>query len=181
MDRPMPNAGCIGFTMNRKNPISKIIAWFMSSQWSHSFYVWGFYGPFKILSETTDFEVAKSTLDKYNKPDIKFEIWEPIPDHCPVSMAASGQYLEGQIYGYFQLLSLGLRRLLMRLHIMIPNFIRLGAVCCAVPIAHSNTQENISCLYKLDPESIDTEELYQLVKNSGQYRMIYKKEYGETW
>jgi hypothetical protein len=181
MDKPFISTGCIGFAMWNNNRISKIMSWFMQSQWSHSFYIWGFYGPYTILAETTDFEITKSTLDKYNNENAMLEIWEPISDINPLSMAAHGQYLEGQVYGYLQLISLGIRRILMRFGIKINNFFRVGAVCTAVPIVHSNMEPGIKCLYRLDPESIDTEELYQLVKNSGEYRMIYKKEYGETW
>ena len=175
------NPGSIGFVMHHDNFISKIISKAMSSKWSHCFYVWGKCNETIVLAETTDYEVTKSTIEKYNKKSCSLEIWEPIPKHDSLKMAKDGQYLEGIVYGYLQLISLGVRRLLKKFSFKISNFFRQGAVCTAVPIAHSNKQPNISCLYNLDPESIDTEELHQLIKNSGEYRLVFKKEKDELW
>lgn len=181
MNKPNIKPGSIGFVMHNNSKISKIISWFMESKWSHTFYVWGICNDKTILAETTDFEITKSTFDKYNKETCAIEIWEPVVDHDPLQMAEDGQYLEGQIYGYLQLISLGIRRLFMRAKISISNFFRQGAVCCAVAIAHSNKQPKITCLYGLDPESIDTEELNRKIKESGEYKLVFKKEFGEVW
>ena len=164
----------IVFVMHRKSWISRAIAWFMGSRWSHSalvvdpgFRTW--------LCETSDFHVNVAALERYlEDPSVEVEIWGP---RSPLDSALAGQMADralaryGEIYGYLQLFSLGIRRLLMRVGIRIPNFIRTGLVCTAIPL-EAYRISGIPGLHGIDPESIDTEELYQLVSTSGHFVRI---------
>jgi len=55
--------------------------------------------------------------------------------------------------------------------IKIKNIVRSGLVCCAVPLyAYQKSNTNLA---SIDPESIDTEELYRVILNSKEWENIY--------
>lgn len=158
-------AGDVFFIMHEKNVISKMIAWAMGSKWSHCGVILGEYRNDYITCETTDFEIALKTFGLYLAANfIEIEVLRPIEDYSETELFDLNQTafsFQGQIYGYLQLFSLGIRRLLMRLKIKISNFINVNKVCCAVVIALlSTTKKSL----KIVPTSIDTEELYQKLK-----------------
>lgn len=174
--------GSVGFVINRNNWISRTIAWFMKSKWSHSFLVYdnGRFGDYVI--ETTDFEVTLSPTSKYlNDPNVSYEVYAPDllgnPETQERNIIYGARPLIGTVYGYAQLFSLGVRRLLMRVGIRIPNFIRTGVVCCHVPL-YGYKKSDLEILKDLDPESIDTEELYQIIKNHPRFKLVYSKDFG---
>lgn len=167
----------IGFVMHHDNWISKVIAWFMGSQWSHSFIVLEDSKERTYLLETSDFEVTIGLLETYlNDPNVSLELWtsDVVSDNERVNIVNGSMRVHGQIYGYLQLLSLGIRRLLMRIGVRVPNFIRQGVVCNQV-VSYGYTESNLPVLDDIDPESIDTQELYEIVLNSKSFRMAYKK------
>jgi hypothetical protein len=171
------NKGDIGFIIHKKNILSKTIAWFMKSRWSHSFLVMGQWEHKTMLLETSDFEVVISTIDPYlNNPKVDVEIYrsKTIGYNDSFKIRDEGFKIVKTIYGYPQLISLGIRRLLMRIGIKIPNFFRFGMVCCAVPI-YGHRVAKSSELYGLDPESIDTEELYQKCKEK--MELVYSSDH----
>jgi hypothetical protein len=168
--------GSIAFIMNHKNPISKVIAWAMGSQWSHSAVVVGEVAGEKVSVETSDFEVYMTPFSTHLDPNASFEVYEPIEDQ-PVELTYEAMGLVGQVYGYLQLISLGIRRLLMLVGIKIPNFIRVGLVCCAVP-GYAYKKGTVQWLKDLDPESYDTEELYQMIKSAPEFRLSHRKPQG---
>ena len=168
--------GSIAFIMNHKNPISRVISWGMSSKWSHTALVVDDMLGETVSVETSDFEVYMTPFAIHLDPNASFEVYEPVTEQGPeVSYTAMG--LVGQVYGYPQLVSIGLRRLLMKLGIKIPNFIRIGLVCCAVP-GYAYKSGSIQWLKDLDPESYDTEEFYQLIKASPDFRLSHIKPQG---
>lgn len=169
--------GDIGFVMHKKNWISKTIAWFMSSRWSHTFMIYdiGQYGIYII--ETTDFEVTISPLTKYltdRTCDVEIFKADISEDEQRDIILGSGPLI-GTIYGYLQLLSLGIRRILKRVGIHIGNFLRVGVVCNHVPL-YGYTRTKIERLGGIDPESIDTEELYQIISKHEKFKLIYTQE-----
>lgn len=152
--------GDIGFVHNGAI-ISKIISWAMESKWSHSFVVIGEVHGVMMVLETSDYEVTIGPLSRYldGRP---LEIYrnESLSEEARSLICTRGLSLLGNKYGYTQLISLGIRRLFRKFGININNFIRSGLVCCAVPLyAYFFT------LF-IDPESIDTEDLYQVIKKS---------------
>lgn len=152
------------------------MARFMKSRWSHSFIVieTGRYQTY--VCETTDFEVTISGLEKYFEgKDVAMEIWRPIPWIPVDAVVLESLSKVGTGYGYFQLLSLGLRRILMRFGIRIPNFIRHGMVCCHV-VTYGYRCSGIDGLNGADAEAIDTEELYELVSRSGKFELVASKD-----
>jgi len=159
--------GDIGFVMNNSRWISKAISWFMGSKWSHTFLVLEATEERVYLSETSDYEVWIGLLSEYkDDPNFSYIIYSPkISDEERNKIVTACLKNQGLTYGYLQLLSLGLRRLLMRIGIKIPNFIRMGLVCCA-HVLYGYRHTSIPGFSNIDPESIDTEETYQLVLNN---------------
>lgn len=152
--------GDIGFVHNGAM-ISKIISWAMESKWSHSFVVIGEVHGVMMVLETSDYEVTIGPLDRYldGRPLAIYRL-EDINDETRELICKRGLSLLGNKYGYAQLISLGVRRLLRKFGININNFIRSGLVCCAVPLYA------YYFILLIDPESIDTEDLYQIIKKS---------------
>lgn len=167
----------IGFILHQDNWISRVMAWVMGSQWSHSFIVIDTGTLDRYICETTDFEVTVSPFGrKYMMdPYVNMEIWSPIDmsegERVQVSRGSVEQV--GTIYGYLQLVSFAIKRFLKRFGYNIPNFLRQGMVCDHV-VLYGYTQSSIPGLQGIDPESIDTEDLYQLVKQSGRFELKFK-------
>jgi len=178
---PIPSlmAGDIGFVFHTGNPISRLIAWFMKSRFSHSFLVYGTLRDQTLVVETSDFEVVISTFDRYlADPRCRIEVYRPTTPGKPQRDLAARHASEllGTTYGYLQLLSLGLRRILRRLGVRIPNFIRQGVVCTAVPL-YGWHGLGLPVLSQIDPESIDTEELHHiLTQMPASYSLVYQRE-----
>lgn len=158
--------GDIGFVMTHDNWISRTIAWFMGSKFSHCIMIIDGSSDRIYTTETTDFEVGIGILESYlYNPKVSIEIYRAKSlDENQVRMIIS-ECLKNlwMTYGYLQLISLGIRRLLLRYFgIKIGNFFRQGVVCCGhVLTGYSKT--DLPGISGIDPESIDTEEFYQLV------------------
>lgn len=164
--------GQIGFVMHHDNLISKVIAWFMGSKWSHSFLVIGEFHGRTLICETSDFHVTISDLDKYlldRRCSVEVRGHGDLDKDSLRAMYSVVHEMNGEMYGYLQLASLGIRRVLKRINIRIPNLVKWGLVCCAVPIyALEVTPLNLG----VSAESIDTEELYQATQA---WDLIYLK------
>lgn len=174
----MIKPGDIGYVMHHDNIISKLIARAMGSRWSHAFLVLEVTKERIYIAETSDFQVTIGTLDRYlENPNDEVEIWssKELMDEQRISLAKESLNLYGQIYGYLQLFSLGIRRLFMKFGIKIPNFIRVGLVCCHVVTYSYSKQSNIAPFSGMDAESIDTEELYQMMVDSKKFKLITYK------
>jgi hypothetical protein len=128
-------SGDIFFVMNNKNKISKLIAFVMSSKWSHSGVI---YEPARLGTytiETNDFCVTHGDFDKYLDPQYSFEVWRAKEiDGVDNALYATKSQMLNKIYPYWQLISLGIRRALLTMRIKISNFFRGGQVCCGVVI-----------------------------------------------
>jgi hypothetical protein len=169
--------GDIGFSMDHGNTISKIFKWAMSSKWSHSFLIQE-QTPTRIYtSETSSFEVQLHCLESYiQNPNYEFEIWRHTgltdQDRRRVADLAVAKTL-GETYGYLQLFSLGLRIILRKFRIRMTNFIRQGIVCCG-HVATGYHLAQIPGWVDVDPENIDTEEMYQSLPYLGFERVAVK-------
>jgi hypothetical protein len=162
--------GDIGFCMNHDNLISKVIAWFMKSNYSHSFIIYHVTDERVYILETSNYEVVISTLDKYIKDDdVTVTVFSPknLSSERRKLIVKECEKYEWITYGYLQLISLGIRRLLMRINIKIKNFIRHNLVCNQLVLYGYSKFSNIKD-FKIDPESIDTQELLELVMKSRQ-------------
>lgn len=150
----------------------------MGSNWSHSFIVIDPDEDRTYISETSSFEVWINYLEMYDKdPNAEYIIYSPkISDEERMLIVEKAMETHGKTYGYAQLFSLGVRALLRKINIRIGNFIRWGLVCCHT-VLYGYTHSSISGLRGIDPESIDTEELYQLVLKSGSFDVVsYKRQ-----
>lgn len=166
--------GDIGFSMYKRSRLSQLMGWFMQSKWSHSWMELGTLYEFPCVIETSDFEVTVSPFFKYyDTRSYRIEVWSPInfTDEEREAVCKKALPLLGEVYGYFQLLSLGLRRILKRLGYRIPNFIKQGIVCCHVPM-YAYKGSSIKSLSTLDDESLDTQELYEIVTLSGHFKKV---------
>jgi hypothetical protein len=170
--------GDIGFLMHHDNIISKTIAWFMQSKWSHSFIIADVIDDRIYILETSDFEVTFGYLERYlNDPHCSMEIYsfDSLTEAKRTDMVQHAINLYfGSVYGYLQLISLGIRRLLGRIGIKIKNFFRQGVVCCGVPMSALSIT-TILPFTNMDPESKDTQEFYEMIKTSSA-KLVYSQE-----
>lgn len=170
--------GDVGYLIHTDNKISAVISDFMDSQWSHSFIVLGTFGGYTFIVETSDVQVMISVLQPYlDDPKVKMEITShpDMSDAERVVVVAASLKLLKQIYGYFQLLSWAVEITLLKLFkYHARHFIRWGLVCCHV-VTYGYTVSERPLLKGLDPESIHTEEMYQLFKKAG-FLTVYTQE-----
>jgi hypothetical protein len=169
--------GDIGFSINKKNVISKVMAWFMGSKWSHSLLIFDQGKRQTYTLETSDFEVYNGDLERYllNK-DVAMEIWRPNSlDHNAINIVLNESHKSiGKTYGYLQLLSFAVRCLFKKIGIKIPHFIQTGIVCNQVVLL-GYVKSGLPEL-SIDPKSIDTEELYQIIKTSPHFTKVLVKD-----
>jgi hypothetical protein len=174
--------GDIGFIYHPGNPISRLIAWVMGSRWSHTFLVIEQTPDRTYTCETTDYEVSVGYLERYfDEPGARIAIYrKAIPLTAAESQLAVKEALSHfeTLYGYLQLFSLGLRRVLLRLFkLRINNFIRVGMVCTAVPI-YAYRAAGIAPFFALDPEALDTQDLFEMIdklSQAGAWTLVYSK------
>lgn len=168
----------IGFVMNHGNLISRTMATFMGAPWGHTIMIMGQDQEGRTLTlETSDFEVAIDILDERLKnPTVSVKVFDlGLSDEDRKLVVEEALKNKGKVYGYLQLISLGLRCLLRRVNIKISNFIRIGLVCTAVPLYGYLAIGDRSPFGGLDPESIDTGELAELIESKGFKVLIDKK------
>ena len=169
--------GDLFFIMHHDSGISKLIAWAMSSQWSHCGLIYDVSEMHDYTLETNSYCVTHGTMRDYiNNPNVTIEVYRPICDQqmLDYGVEEARHKLFGAVYGYFQLLSLGIRRLFMQFKFKINNFIRQSVVCCHV-VGYAYKAARVIGFESIDPEGFDTEELYQKVKASNHFRQVFKK------
>lgn len=182
MKKPVLQPADIGFLMHHDAPVSKIIAKFMGSKWSHTFLIAEQTTARTYTVETSDYHVETGWFDRHlADPNVSMVIFRPtklgLADKQRVVSVAIGTCYHTR-YGYLQLLSLGIRRLLMRFGVVVKNFIRQGMVCDHV-VLYGYRGTDIPGLMHIDPESIDTEEVYQLLLGlvaQGYFEIVYTQE-----
>lgn len=169
--------GDMGFIFHRDNPMSKVIAWFMGSRWSHSFIVLEVTPMRTYICELSDFTVTIGAIDRYmTDAQVDLEVWSPnLTSEQREKMAAASLTQYNTLFGYTQLLSLALRRMLMRIGIRIPNWIRQGLVCDQL-VLYGYQFSPISPFAGMDPKSADTEEMYQMMLRSGAFTKVLEKQ-----
>jgi len=167
--------GDIGFVMHHDNRISRAIAWFMGSKWSHTTLVIDV-GERTYLSETSDYEVTIGWIERYIlDPQVSMEVYR-LPDLSDaekleiVSRALSQQE---RLYPYWQFISLGLRGLLKKVGIHIGNYMPWG-YDCSEHVAYALVKTHYPELQK-DPQDQDTEDFYQIVKNIPGISLVYSQ------
>jgi hypothetical protein len=170
----IPEVGDIVFVMHTKNWISKLFAGVMKSKWSHSAIVYGKLNGELVLLETNDYCVNVNYLRRYiEDKDCRVQIFrrpKPLDMREKSTVMKQGRPLIGMLYGYLQLPVLALRRLF---SLKLRNFSRQGLVCChVIGYAYEGIE---SPLKDIDPESFDTQELYELIVSNG-WAMLYEKE-----
>lgn len=168
--------GDVFFLMTKDRWISKAIAWFMNSSWSHCGIVIGNLPHDTVTLETSDFEVCRQSMLDYAKHPNRYalKVIRILNEDEHISMTEAiriDEALSGSIYGYLQFISLAIRGLLKRVGKKIPNFIRQGIICCGVVIYAKQKIEG-SPLYGVEAEDLDVEDLYQLLK--GKYEVIFE-------
>lgn len=166
--------GDVVFVMHNDNKLSRIIAGAMGSKWSHSALVADVGASYVWLCETSDLEVTAGTFDRYlADPAVSLEVWshKTMTPEARSATVKGAMAQIGTVYGFLQLLSLGVRRLCMRMGLKFGNLFRQGMVCCAVVLY--GLKESV--YPTVDPEGMDTEEMYQMIKNSGQFELVLRK------
>jgi len=156
----------IVFVMHHDNKLSKAIAWFMNSRWSHSAIVADVTERDVYLHETSDTQTKVGMLSRYlNSPGTEVEIWSfnmLSKTEQSAAISESAKYHD-KMYGYIRLLGAGLRRLLIKIGFKkAPMLLPIGGPLCMM-IPHAGLKK----IYPQMPTvgTIDTEELYKWVKD----------------
>lgn len=163
--------GDIFFVMSDKNStISKVMSYIMRSKFSHCGYIMGKDESGRTLTiETNDYCVIIGMIKDYLDPNQSYlEVYRKInatEDEC-IESTENALTLRNRLYGYLQLLSFLVQILVGRVGIKMPNFIRQGQVCTAIPLTAWNKH------FKIDPESIHTQTFYEIVSNSKEWKRI---------
>lgn len=169
--------GDVFFVMHHDSNISKAIAWAMSSKWSHCGLVFDASQMNDYTLETNSYCVTHGTmLDYLVDGNVSMEVYRPESDSEMMQFGLwnARHNLFGAVYGYLQLLSLGLRRLCMKFNLRIKNYIRQSVVCCHV-VGYAYRDARVIGFIETDPESFDTEELHQKVSKSVHFTKIFEK------
>lgn len=170
--------GDVCFVIHKNSFVSRMFAWFLQSKWSHAFLVVEQTQSKTYILETNDFGVVFSIADWYwAKADVEMEVWRKkgISDLARERVAKDAiSSAWGESYGYLQLIMTGVRRLLKRVGITIPHFLRWGIMCNHVVLyGYANSPGNP--FYGLDPESIDTGEMYEAIRGSSEFELVLSK------
>lgn len=169
----MIRPGDVFFLMHHDNLISKVLAWFMRSRWSHSGMIIEV-AKSTYVCETSDYEVTVGRLDRYlTDPNVTMEVWTPIEMTDEDREMVVNRCLENveTLYGYLQLISFGIRALLARVGIKIKNFIKQGYVCNE-NVLSGYVLSKATPFYGIDPKSIETQEMYVAVVGSGKFKRV---------
>jgi hypothetical protein len=165
------------FVMHRKNPISKMMAWFMGSRWSHSAAV-AEVGYFDIyLHETSDTQTKVGLMSFYiSNPDDEIEVIRVLSELDYNMAIPEVRKFHNKMYGYVRMVGAGLRRLLMKLGWKrCPMILPIGGPLCMM-IPHAGLKTKFIGMPEIG--SIDTEELYQWCKDYG--KTVATKKQGEV-
>jgi len=166
--------GDIGFLIHKDSWMSRVIAWFMGSRWSHTFLVVE-KGVFCTwVSETTETIICTGILNNYlDDIEVEMEIFRPKitpgEKHKVVERCLENH---GKWYAYIQFISQGIRLLLKKIGIKIPNFLPYGLQCNS-HVLTGYCLTSIPGLEGIVPQSVDTEELYQIVRSSEYFERVY--------
>lgn len=162
--------GDVVFVMHHDNLLSRVIAWFMGSKWSHSALVIEQGAFFTYLAETSDFNTTTGNLDRYlTAKGTSVEIWTKpdLTDKEREIIVRGAMENFDKVYGYLQLfLSLNVRAILRKLHIRIGNYIRQGWTCNEYVLSGLVKVERTG-FAGINPKSIDTEEMHSLMTKVG--------------
>lgn len=167
--------GDVFFLKTKDRWISKAIAWFMNSQWSHCGIVIGNLQHDTVTLETSDFEVCRQSMRDYVQHPEKYrlKVIRIIGEDAALAEKEAlrvDDELALKAYGYLQYISLAIRGLLKRVGKKIPNFIRQGIICSGVVVYAK--QKIQGPLFGVDAEDLDVEDLHVMLE--GKYEVIYE-------
>lgn len=173
--------GDVGFLMQHDNWVSRAIAWFMGSRWSHTFLVADI-GHFQIYtSETCEFIVHTGEMyPKLRDKAVEMEVYRPPFNQAQiVDVVRACQENHGEIYGYLQLFSFAVVCMIQRIFgVRIRNFIRQGMVCNQ-HVMYGYSRHRGTVAFGVDPENYHTEDFYRMIQASG-LPMVFSKKRGEV-
>jgi hypothetical protein len=149
----LPKRGDVFFVQNN-HIISKLMRWFMRSQWSHCGIVAGEFEGVTMVVETSDFEVVIAPLHRYlDGRKIEFYTISDNDGEIAVSIYAALKLI-GTRYSWERLFSWAIRT---RLFKWFPIFPKSNVICTDVPLVAWRKKLGVK------PYEINTEELYGVV------------------
>jgi hypothetical protein len=165
--------GDIFFVMHHDNVLSRVIAWFMDSRFSHTGFVVEQSPEHIYTLETSDYCVGFSILEEYlSDPRCSIEVWRyPFSDDQARTILAEAIQLDDRVYGYLQLLSFAVKRILKRFGVHVPNFLRFGIVCDQVVYAGLRVSP-ITFFQGLEPLDYDSQDLIEMIQAQGFERIV---------
>ena len=172
--------GDIGFVMHHDSWLSRAIAWFMSSKWSHCTLVLDTTSSERTyVSETSDYEVTVSWMEGRYIGNVSMAVLRLPGLSAAEASEAQDRALSQQedLYPYFQLISLGVRGLLKKIKIHIGNFLPWG-YDCSEHVLYAMMNTHYPELKGVNPHSMDTQDLFALLMGIPGIQVIYSQAEG---
>lgn len=127
--------GLIGVTTNLDSQVSAIIRYFTNSPWSHTFIVLD-----ESIHNTYVLEANAGGTDirswgEYANPAVcPTDLYEPLatPEAIEKALTYTQNKYEGDTYGYFELLAIGVKIILAKLKFRWHDPVEQGAICSQV-------------------------------------------------
>jgi hypothetical protein len=171
--------GDIVFSFRKDNLLSRLIAWFTRSRFSHVSIVHLVGDGYCVISEATIIGIRFNLIDYYlENTKISVEVWNlpGLTDTTRKTIVDSAYNLnKNESYGFLQFFSYAIRALLKKMKINIKNFIRQGVVCNQY-VAYGYKKSGISWFDMIDPEAIDQEDFYRLIQKIGFKKVLTSNE-----
>lgn len=167
--------GDIFFVISHDNFMSRLIAWFMRSKWSHSgIIVKAGYKNAKLIETNSTKVITDEMYEHIDDPNKSLEVWRhPYSEDKGMMAALYARDLLDKSYGYLRMLWSAMRQILLRVGITIKCNPIPGTLCDDV-VEYSYMRAGVD-IFKDDMRWIDTQELYLLIQRQG-FIKIYSKD-----
>jgi hypothetical protein len=164
--------GAIGFSRKKRNWVSRIIAWFTRSQWSHTFIIYQD-SPEILVVEAGMRQVQLVPISKYESS--KYDVAYFAPDLVHMFKIEAGiSKVKGKIeapYGMLQFVGfvpvIILRRLL---GMKIPNPLRGGIVCSELVLQYLREIDPQGKWGGMDKNAVSPEDLFSALAMDNRFR-----------
>lgn len=151
----------IGFSYNKKNSISKLVAWITKSQWSHCFIVVGPVGlwDYLIAESSMTGGIKFNLLSKYDNDKYNLDLID-LGEKCDQSDLEAVLPLIGHMYGYIQAFGY----MIAKLFNLKTNPFQDQVVCSELVYLFLKNSKLSDLVKDLDPNKVTPQDLYTKLK-----------------
>ena len=166
--------GAIGFSLKRRNWVSKIVAWFTTSRWSHTFVIYQDQ-PEVLVVEAGTLQVQLVPIAKYQSSGYNVAYFSPVaftPEQIDAGVAKARESIE-TTYGWLQILGfvpvIVSRRLFGR---KISNPARGGIVCSELVLQYLRGIDPGGKWAGMDKDAVSPEDLFSELALDDRFKLM---------